>query len=521
MILLRHASAAALIGAALATPLQADVTADQVWTLLQDALTEPGFALTGTDSRRGDRLVLTGLRLTFDSGEILQLPEITLQEMPDKSVQVLLPPRFPLVLDMPPRPPAPGTLSVSIAAPDLAITVRGLGDQTDFTLTAGSISATLDPVEWPAAADLPKGDLFFALAMADLAGNWQLVMDQTQNSIDGQLSVATAHAELRVDIPSEDVKGDMSMTLSALQATTKAFAPPDALTILQRMEQENTGNFHDLLDLLDRGLMLETSVTIGSATFQADIPSNPDGPVKIDLSVEEGVGRASLDRSGMGFLAGIGPTRTYIQILESGLGLTEMEYSAKEFSEGIRVGFPQPGVVDAPEWGVIYRLVDVTLSENVWDLADPGKLFPRDPVSLVLDLGGTYSVDPKALEPGWVPPRTDGPEPLTAVTIELKEVAAAGLGVTFAGTGSLAFDLVNPVMIDDIILPSGKVGFVTTGVNATIDRLSTLGVITDEDRTAASLALLFIGRIQGGADRLVTDLEFRDGGFFLNGQKIR
>ena len=82
-----------------------------------------------------------------------------------------------------------------------------------------------------------------------------------------------------------------------------------------------------------------------------------------------------------------------------------------------------------------------------------------------------------------------------------------------------ALDAVRQGAVDAAVVPIEN--SVEGGVNATIDRLSTLGVITDEDRTAASLALLFIGRIQGGADRLVTDLEFRDGGFFLNGQKIR
>lgn len=177
--------------------------------------------------------------------------------------------------------------------------------------------------------------------------------------------------------------------------------------------------------------------------------------------------------------------------------------------------------MDSPAWGFFYRLKGVTVSDNIWDLADTGKLLARGPLSMVIDLGGTYTLDPAFLEPGWIPTDDFGPAPFTAVTVDLNQVMAEGLGASTVGTGSMAFDLANPVMIEDFILPEGKVGFVTTGANGLIDALSAMGHLTDDERTAARFALLFIGRIEGGADRLVSNLEFRDGGFFLNGQKIR
>jgi len=518
---LRPLAAAVLIGTALATPLQAEVTADQVWVLMQDALTEPGFALTGTENRQGDRLVLSGLRLTFETGEVVELPEITLLEMPDRSVVVSLPPRFPLVVDLPPNAMEPKNFSVTVAAPDLAITVRGLGEQTDVSLTAGSVSASLDPIDFPAIGDFPKADVFFALALADLAANWKVTMNGTELAVQSTFSLGTVHGDIRMDVPEDQVKADISFDISAIDARLNGFAPADTEATIARIDQSTEPKVAEILALLDRGLMLDAGLTIGAVSVRADVPSNPDGAFTLDLTSQDGVGTLTLDRTGAAGMGTIGKSRAFVQLMGPDAPFTEVEIGMEEFSEGGLFGFPQPGVVDSPAWGFVYRLKGITVSDNIWDLVDSGKLLARGPVSMVIDLGGTYALDPAFLQPGWVFADALGPTPFTAVTVELNELMAEGLGASTVGTGSLAFDLVDPVMIEDFILPEGKVGFVTTGANGLIDALSAMGRLTDDERTAARFALLFIGRIEDGADRLVSNLEFRDGGFFLNGQKIR
>lgn len=341
---LRRLSAAALIGTALATPLHADVTADQVWVLLQDALTEPGFALTGTENRQGDRLVLSALRLTFETGEVLELPEITLQEMSDKSVVVVLPPRFPLVVDLPPRANDPDKFLVTVAAPDLAITVRGLGDETDVALTAGSISASLDPIDFPARDSLPKADLFFALALADLAANWELTVNDTELAVQGTFSLGTVHGDIRLDVPEDRIKGEMSFDISAIDARLNAFAPADIEAALDRIDQSKEPSLADFLVLLDRGLMLDTGLSIGAASVRADVPSNPDGAFKLDLSSQDGVGSLTLDRTGAAAMGKVGKSRAYVQMLGQDAPFADVEIGMDEFSEGGSFGFPQPGV---------------------------------------------------------------------------------------------------------------------------------------------------------------------------------
>ena len=92
---------------------------------------------------------------------------------------------------------------------------------------------------------------------------------------------------------------------------------------------------------------------------------------------------------------------------------------------------------------------------------------------------------------------------------------------SLTGSGGFGFDFTDMTTFDGAPLPSGKMSFVTIGANGLIDRLDRMGVLPEEDRTAARFGLLFLGRIEGGEDRLVTGIEFRDRGFYLNGQKIR
>src|SRR5690606_30710505 len=101
--------------------------------------------------------------------------------------------------------------------------------------------------------------------------------------------------------------------------------------------------------------------------------------------------------------------------------------AAAEMREALRLDFPAAGVA-SPGWHVLYRFAGITVSDELWNLADPGRSLPRDPMSLVLDATGTYTPDPRLLEPGgWTP----GPDdlPVTGLTLTLTEALVEGAGL--------------------------------------------------------------------------------------------
>lgn len=518
---LLRATAAFALGLALAAPARADVTADQVWEYLRLATSVQGITLSANHSRRGDQLLLTRVRLDLPDGSAVILPDIALHETPDHSVTVELPKRFPLTLDLPPKPGDPDMLSLTVASPDLAITIRSLDAQVDYALSASSISASLDKFDLAPGGTSGPIDVFFALAAADLALDWKSATTSRERSGDSQLSVGTIHAEFRIDAPDEPLKAAAALDISALSAKLKGFAPADTWYVLDEIDRTGRPSFPELMDLTDRGLMLDASVTYGPIAVTMDAPVSPDGPTAAEFSASKGGISLGFDRKGFAYDESWGPSRVYVRTNDPTSPVATIEAMLEEYRTTWRLGFPDSATPDnAPEWGILFRLKGFGLSDQLWSLADPQKLLPHDPMSLVIDLSGTYTLDPKVMAPDWAP-KPDDPPPVTAASLNLTDFLVSGLGLSSTGSGGFGFDFTDMTTFDGAPLPSGKMSFVTIGANGLIDRLDRMGVLPEEDRTAARFGLLFLGRIEGGEDRLVTGIEFRDRGFYLNGQKIR
>ena len=519
MTLLRPAALALI--ALVPVPALAETTPEAVWALMQEGVD----GLSATASRRGDALVLTHGRVEMDDGPALILPEITLRQLPDGAVVLELPPRFPLVLDLPPKAGDPESLTLQVSAPDLAATFRDIGPEAvDVSLRAGSVSASLDPIKPTLGVTAPP-DLFVALAAADLALDWKSNLPERAEAFaTGQLSLGTLHFEMRADIPDERAKGSFAIDLSAVKADLDGFLPAGgvhALEGMEGMEGQDNPPIHALLDLLDRGMRLKAGVRHGLLALVADVPDTPDGPVAMDLTAASGDGMLSFDRKGLAYDIGASTVAMAFRGRSPEIPLDRFALTAGEVREALRLDFPIDGV-PSPGWRVLYRFAGITVSDEVWDLADPGRSLPRDPMSLVLDTAGTYPPDPRLLSPGgWTP----GPQdlPVTDLTLTLTEALVEGAGLRIAGTGDLAFDFADRSRyVEEVPMPEGKLSFLTTGANALIDRLAKLGLMSEDEVSGMRFGLLFLGRaVPGQEDHLATELEFRGGSFLLNGQKIR
>ncbi|MEZ5798907.1 MAG: DUF2125 domain-containing protein [Paracoccaceae bacterium] len=499
-------------------PALAEVSADQVWTLMQDQVAGAGGTLRATATRQGNRLVLSHPEMLLANGTILQLPDLTLSETPDRAVNLELPPQFPLVVDTPPGTDSPDTLTFTVSAPDLAVQIRGLGDQADFSISAGSLSAALDRFDMPPGAPRPD-DVFLALALADLSLIWAHDAVSADKWVDASGSLGTLHAEMRIDAAAENLDASLALDLSALSAALSIFAPAD--TEQQFGAGAGEPDIPAALALLDQGLRLSFQATSGPAALVFDAPKSPDGPASLHVTAGSGAADVRFDRTGIVYdTSTTGLTLAFLGQVPD-MPIDRFGFSLGEYRTNYRLGFPgTPDLAGAdPAWGVLFRLTGMDLSPELWALLDPGQVLPQDPMSLVLDFAGTYRLDPRALEPGFTI-EPGAPPPLTAATLTLTQAMVEGLGLSFTGAGGLDLDFTDLVTYDGAPRPSGKLSFVTTGANALLDRLERLGLLASDEMTGARLGLLFIGRMAGD-DRLETDLEFRDTGFYLNGQKIR
>jgi hypothetical protein len=452
---------------ALAAPAGAEVTADQLWSALRAAVDDSGARLTATESRRGDRLLLTRGQIAFDDGAVLLLPDITLRETPDRAVTLGLPPRFPLVLDLPPHPTDPA-------------------------------------------------DFFVALALADLSLDWTHDLNGPDLSASGALKLGTAHAEVRLDLPAEDVKGSAALDLSAIEASLSALAPAGTDPTMDRLDRGEAG-LAEFLALLDQGLHVRASAASGPVALIFDAPRTAEGPASLDLSLASWRSALTFDRAGLSSDSALGPLRLAFSGKAPDAPFAKGDLALTEYRAASSVGLPAD--TDSAPWSALLRLTGLTISPSLWALMDPGALLPRDPLTLAIGLDGTYSLDPQALRPGFrMAP--GAPPPITALTLNLTELMLSGLGVTFTGSGGMGLDFTDMTTFDGAPLPSGKLSFVTTGANGLIDRLGRLGALTKDEITSMRFGLMFLGRVEGD-DRLVSAIEVRDKTVYLNGQKIR
>lgn len=517
----------------------AEVSAQDLWQDAQALIASEGAQLTARENRRGDALVLSRPVITFPEGGSLTLPDITLREVAGGAVRVELPPQFPLVLDLPPNTKdAPDRLSLTVSAPDFALTLRDLGAMTvDFDLSASSLTASLDPFVMPQGGNRAP-DLFLAFALADLDLKHRHNANPDQMGADTTLALGTAHAEMRVNVPDENLNTAFSLDLSAIAGAFKGHIPADAQRTIVQAEPGQDPDFATFVDLLDKGLLLDFRLTHGAASLMLDIANDPSGMEHMSLSTADGSATLALDRTAFLYEALSGASRLALRGQMPDLPLPEMEISWESYGAKLKFGLPGGGTwgskvgqansgSDAPkgppgwgEWAVAYGIRGLAVSPALWDLADPGRVLPRDPLSLVADLSGSYTLDPAALQPGYVS-KPEAPPPFTEITLKLAEFLLSGAGASLTGTGDMAVDFTAMQTVNDVPRGNGSLTFVTEGANALLDRLASLGLLSEDELTSARFGLMFIGKLEGGADRLVTRLEFSGDSFSLNGQRIR
>jgi hypothetical protein len=484
-------------------------TAMDVWQSWRDA----AAALEGTLSAREEaspgRLVLRDVTFVTDTEVRLVFSRIELAEAADGSVTITLPPQAELVLD-PPNSTEPGKADrvvFAVAMPDFAAKVTGFGRDLAYSVTAPSVSVVLDRVE-PA---LPQGSVLeLTLAVADLGLDWAQGARDGGEFAESRVDLGTLHGDLRVDLP-DGVRGDMAIDLSGFSAGLSAFLPRSALGA-EPMEADA------LVAMLGDGFAIDTSLRFASLSLFADVEDQVQAPVLFSTDIADGEARVAMDRTAMAYSAGLGKGGLHVKGDFPDEPVDEVEFGWNALRSRMSMGLND--LRGPQDWSALLRLDQVTLSETIWNEADPGQALPRDPASVVIDLSGIYALDPAVLEPG----RKQKPGedlPLTAFSLDLNELLVAGLGLNLTGTGGLEFDFTDLVTFAGTPAPVGRMDFVTRGANALIDRLVAAGLVPEGEASSMRFGLMFIGRAGAEPDTLETSIEFRDKAFYLNGQKIR
>jgi hypothetical protein len=488
------------------------LTAEEVWADWTQLARAADVTIAATTRREGDRLVVSGISIPVGPpGERvnLQLDRIELQDLPDGRVAVLLPPSFPVTIEGPGNA-GPERVILSASAQALSLVVSGIGETAAFDLTAPSMSLALDRIEPPVDETVEA-----TMAVADLVVKHRMDLLAETQEVATTASLGALRGEVRFDDGKEE-RGTITLDVAGMTSALNAVLPPGFAQDEPRGPDAAPNALPEILDFLAQGLRLSGEATVTGFAMKADLNGSSEGGL-VDMTLESGKFSAGLDQSAAHYEIALGKMGMIGRDLPEA-ELSDIEMSLKEAGYGVSVGIgdlvsPQ----DARFW---VRLTDLALPPEAWAEADPSGALGTEPISWALEVTARYALGAEMLQPDWQPVPGVVP-PVDLIEVALKELAFAGAGIRVGGSGALGFDESDLVTFDGVPAPEGKLSFTAEGVNGLIDRLVAAGMVPEDELTGIRMGLMFIAKAGPTPDSLVSLLEFRDKGFFLNGIKIR
>ena len=497
------ATSSAIVLVLLAGTAGADVTPEEVWESWQAMSTAAGQELTvGGSARNGDTLEVTGITLTFKDelggSAVATWDKLSFKDNGDGTVAVTMPDSFPLTLAFPAEGEGPGSIALTVTQPGMTITAGGSATETSYEFVAPVAALTLNEVKEKTGAVLEtQGNI----ALSEVAAKYLVVRSETSTSIDTSFSAKA----LAVNVEGKDAagsgQGKIVLSLADLNGTTKG-------NLLGADIMAN------MALALNSGFTMDTSFTFGGMSADFDI-LDATGPTKLTASATGGGFVLALNKDRMNY----GTSLTGANIVASG---PEIPFPQVQFGFG-ELGFNILMPVsksDAPQdFAFLTKLVDFTVSEDIWGMFDPAGTLSHEPATIIIDTKGTGFWKQDIMDPSIDLDTIEAPGELSSLDLTLVQAKAAGADVS--ATGGLTFDNADLMTFQGVPRPDGKITFNIKGVNALIDNLVSMGLLPEEEVMGFRMMLGMFARPGAGPDELVSEVEFKDGGLFANGQQLQ
>lgn len=479
-----------------AVPANADVTPEQAWENWQAFATNDGQELTvGTTARNGDRLEVSDIVITKtdpSSGfsSMVTFDQVAFQDNGDGTVTVVVPETYPLRLAVPAEAPGaePTLLNLSVVQPDTKIIVSG--DPTEplrYDVTAPFIGLTLEQA--PVINDLTYDRV--ELIFRDMTGNYLVSTTGDAAAVDGNFAIGSI--DFALDVKRSDDGVNMALSIADVAMRLKA-------NVL------NTAAIADMAAAVNDGLVMDLGFSFD--TLALTVTSDEEGGDLITkVQLAGGEFSLGLDQTTLRY-------RTVLDWAKFVSGdkvrqspLAEMALDALE----IDLVMPVSKSTNPQPFSLAARLEDLTGNWNLFALPDPGVLLNRDPLNLTVDVKGTGNWNHDILAPGFDFEAVEDPGQLHQ--LDLTALRAAAGGASAEATGQLTFDPTTAA-------PEGSITLAIQGAEVLMTKLVAMGLMGDDDVRQARVMLAIFARPGDSADSLTSELEFKDGALFANGQPL-
>ena len=497
-----------------AAPAFADVTPEQVWENWLSFSTSSGQTVT-TESveRDGDTLVVTGMKMAIDQEGVTgtgSIDEIRFQDKGDGTVEVTMSDTYPfeMTFDAPEAGANPTSLSMEIRHPGLTVTASGDEAETVYDFSGPEMTVALTSVE---GVDAEAVDLTVEAKLTNVTGKYLVAVGEGETS---SLTSSFAAENMALTMAGSDldpspVEGEMAgpsemkvtLSMADLTGTTNGtFLGSEAMA--------------DMAAALKAGFATDGSFSSGATTYDMEV-TEAAGVTKITGQAESNTISFVMDATQLAYSGGAKAVTMSMSAPEIPFPQVNIGYGEATF------GFQMPVTVteEPADFSFLTRIVDLTVSDEIWGIIDPTNQLPRDPATLVIDTKGKAKLfvdimDPAAMEAVGDQP----PGELNALDITALQAKIAGAELT--GSGALTFDNTDLVTYGGMPAPTGKIDLKLVGGNTLMDKLVAMGLLP-EDQVMGFRMMLSMFANATGEDELSSTLEFKDGGFFANGQQLQ
>lgn len=480
----------------------ADVTPEEVWENWKAATSRSGTEIAAqSEARDGDTLVITGVSLNTAAEAAAsasgQIAEMRFKDLGDGTVEITMSDSYSMTFIAPAvegiEPPVAQEMTMTISAPGAVTIASGTPEAMAYDFTMPSMEASM-----ATAADATE-PVNFKISAVNATGSY-LVEGTDQKSGSGDMTAES----LSLAFTGKDSAGgsDVEMT-AAVGAIETSFSA----TVLDPAEME------DMAAALAKGFAVSFDTAYGATSFALNV-TEAGSPTSITGGLDSGSFAFSMDSEAFVYKSGskglnLSITSAEIPFPEVKLGLGE---------GGFGLSMPTTPSDEPGEFSFLAKLVDLSVSEEIWGMIDPTAALSHDPASVIVDGKGTAKLTSDLFAPETM---ESGAPPGELLSFDLVQLLAKIAGAELTGTGAFTFDNTDLTTFEGVPAPTGKIDLKVTGVNHLIDTLISMGLLTEEDAMGGRMMLSMFANPGAGEDEFTSVLEFKDKGFFANGQQLQ
>jgi hypothetical protein len=255
-------------------------------------------------------------------------------------------------------------------------------------------------------------------------------------------------------------------------------------------------------------------MSFGAMVMTLDV-TEAQGPTKVVANASGGAFNVAMSQAGLTY----GTSLTGAKFTVSGAEIPFPQIEVAFAESGFALAMPVTKSETPQDFSFLTKLVDFTVSEDVWGLFDPAGTLARDPATFIVDLKGTGFWTQDIMDPEV---QMEGAEPPGQLnSLDLTQVLAKAAGAEVTAAGGLTFDNTDMATFGGMPRPDGKITIGIKGVNQLVDNLIALGMLTEDDAMGFRMGLAMFARPGAGPDELTSEIEFKEGGLFANGQRLQ